>query len=390
MVDERFKYLFDKYVDNTASERELDELFQLCTSVNNNAKLDRLLREMYLKSFEEVDSSFVDIEKDKILAALRKSCAPSKSRVHIKRIIYTTAAACLLIFMGFYFLTSDRELIKEGIVDYQDIPAGGDKAMLILGNGNHVLLDTLAIGNSIWDGQMQITKLSNGQISYEVNGGESLTDVYNNVETPTGGNFQVVLPDGTKVWLNALSRLKYPLNFGPKERRIELQGEAYVEVAKNAKKPFIIDLPKGKGIKVLGTHFNINTYNRDKQITTVTEGKVQVKGEGGSEIVEGNQQLIFDRQHIQLLKENVNMEQALAWKNGSFSVHSISLHDLMSEVERWYGVQVKLEDGDDVEFVIRLRKDISLRGLIKLLELTKEVKFELNNKTLKVMKIKKI
>jgi len=294
------------------------------------------------------------------------------------------------LVLGLYFIFQNdrtKEVVTE-LVQQNDIPAGGNKAVLTLGDGKRVILDGLTEGAILQEGPIKITKSSDGQLTYSISPDEQLKISYNSVETPTGGFYQILLPDGTHVWLNSQSSLRFPTAFRENERRVELTGEGYFEVAKNPSKPFIV-MAGDTRVQVLGTHFNINSYAiGESTSTTVLEGKVAVgNGRTQQHVVPGQQLTVF-KNKPSILSQGVDLAQVVAWKDGYFCKKSIRLQDLMNEVERWYGVKVQYQEPLAAEFVVKLRKDISLKELLTVLELTGEVKFNLTNKTLKVMKMR--
>jgi transmembrane sensor len=217
---------------------------------------------------------------------------------------------------------------------------------------------------------------------------------YNAISTPKGRQFQLVLPDGTKVWLNAASSLKYPTRFNGKERRVEITGEAYFEVAKNINMPFIATIPPqpgglgGASVKVLGTHFNINAYANEPSLkTTLLEGSVQVTaGKNGMNLKPGQQAAISNEtNHTIQLINGVDVEKVMAWKNGVFNFNEATLQEVMHQLERWYDIEVQYEPGvPQLEFVGKMGRDLSLNNVLRGLELSK-VHFRLEGRKLTVM-----
>ncbi|MHC8949566.1 FecR family protein [Sphingobacterium hungaricum] len=393
MVEDRINNLFAKYYDKTISFDERNELFRWILDDKNKSQVEYLLKTFYDKEFENPNSILVEIDNHRILNSifeqnhLQEQNNSSKKIAWIRPILAVACTILICMFFLFKFSDRDKQIIDPNASAVNDIPAGGNRAILTLGNGEEVLLDSLNSGESLTESNILITKSADGLLTYTMPNGIDNINSYNTLSTPIGGFFQIVLSDGTKVWLNALSSLKFTPSFPKNERRVELTGEAYFEVAKDATKPFIVDV-NGTSVKVLGTHFNINSYETNSNTsTTVLEGAVLVsKNDFNKKIIPGQQALTSENGEM-LLNKAVDLSEVVAWKDGYFSKGSIQFKILMDEVSRWYGVKLDYKDNIDTEFVGRFPKNLSLQELISVLELTKVVKFELNNKTLKIMKM---
>ncbi len=385
MIDKEFQDLLLKYFYKSASESERKALFELLSKEEYREQAQAIMEDLYNQEWDALED--IDFNRQEVLNSIISSPASSEKKViHWKR--WTMYAASILLVLGLYFIFQNdrtKEVVTE-LVQQNDIPAGGNKAVLTLGDGKRVILDGLTEGAILQEGPIKITKSSDGQLTYSISPDEQLKISYNSVETPTGGFYQILLPDGTHVWLNSQSSLRFPTAFRENERRVELTGEGYFEVAKNPSKPFIV-MAGDTRVQVLGTHFNINSYAIEESTsTTVLEGKVAVgNGRTQQHVVLGQQLTVF-KNKPSILSQGVDLAQVVAWKDGYFCKKSIRLQDLMNEVERWYGVKVQYQEPLAAEFVVKLRKDISLKELLTVLELTGEVKFNLTHKTLKVMK----
>ena len=232
-----------------------------------------------------------------------------------------------------------------------DIAPGGNRATLTLSDGTIVSLDQIKEGEIYQDNKLSIRKTKDGQIEYVASANASSNPnqptIYNQINTPKGGQYQVTLPDGSKVWLNASTTLKYPTSFSSSERIVELEGEAYFEVAKS-NAPFYVKT-ENQQIQVLGTQFNVNAYPDELGTkTTLLEGSVKltaVKKERKSNqdiiLKPGEEALLIKDKGIQLSK--VNVKQAVAWKNGLFHFEDADLQSVMREFSRWYGVEIKFD-----------------------------------------------
>lgn len=315
-----------------------------------------------------------------------------KSRKHqtlTRRFLWpvVTAAACLLLAFSaaLYFYNSDRSAQKGEVKAFaRDIPAGGNKAYLTLADGKKISLTDASSGMIANQSGIQITKTSNGQLVYTITDKKALgkSDHYNRIETPRAGQYQLNLPDGTKVWLNAASSLKYPANFSSKkERSVELTGEAYFEVAKDKNHPFVVK-SAGQEVKVLGTHFNVNAYSDEHNVrTTLLEGSVKINDR--VLLVPGEQSVFAGGQ---LSVKSVNVSDAIDWKNGEFVFNKEPLNDILRKVSRWYNVDViYLRSAQDVPtFSGSVSRFENVSVVLRMLEETSNVRFSIEGKTIKV------
>jgi transmembrane sensor len=252
-----------------------------------------------------------------------------------------------------------------------DIAPGGDKAVLTLSDGSTILLDNAQNGNVAQQGNTKVIKLDNGQLAYSPSrskmglGGEVL---YNTIATPKGGQYQIVLPDGTRVWLNAASSIKFPTVFSGATRNVEMTGEVYLEIAKSAKQPFSVTTGKTT-IQVLGTSFNINAYSDEEaEKTTLIEGKVKVLKGNSEAILLPGQQAQITQQKLSVVRD-ADIEKVMAWKNGLFNFNGAGVEEVMRQLSRWYDIEVVYEkDVPDIEFIGKMSKNVSLSGVLKGLE----------------------
>ncbi|WP_316805615.1 FecR family protein [Pedobacter nototheniae] len=388
MSNSEFAYLFSKYFDKTATAEERDAFMQHLATLKSDIEINKLLEEAYNNNVDQLE--FPAPIKAKILHNIFSS-AHKTNQVKVFKFYkgwIKYAAAILLISLGIGFYWYQKQLQNPLLTsNTKDILPGGNRAVLTLGNGKKVILDDAATGLLAEQGNIEVRKAADGQIVYNIKEESGAASVINTIETQNGGQYQINLPDGTKVWLNAASTLKYPTSFAANERKVELKGEAYFEVAKNEKKPFKVMLNNDAQIKVLGTHFNINAYPEEESINaTLLEGSIAMSsGKQTEKIVPGQQAQAFNSHRINVVND-VNVDEVIAWKNGFFSVRTVSLQDIMKQVEKWYDVKVIYKDNVQAEFVAKLPRNVRLLALIKLLEYTKQVHFKLEGKTLYVMK----
>lgn len=271
--------------------------------------------------------------------------------IHKRRKIYVAAAAVLLLFgaISFYWHSNRKattqypKSLVENPYFKNDIAPGVNRAVLTLSNGEKITLDDSTSGMLADEGGARIVKSVKGGVIYEERKG-GVTVVNNTVTTPRGSQYQLTLPDGTKVWLNASSSITFPTLFREKERRVKVSGEAYFEVAKNAAQPFIVSA-NNMLVNVLGTHFNVNAYADENAIrTTLLEGSVKIIEtftQHGRIIVPGEQSKLDKTGNISV--EKVNTEEIIAWKDGFFRFHRTDVATLMRQISRWYNVDVQYE-----------------------------------------------
>jgi len=226
------------------------------------------------------------------------------------------------------------------------IEPGGDKAFLTLENGVKIALNDMGSGTIVNQSGIKITKTQDGQLIYEIvdadEGSEEIS--FNTIETPKGGQYQLILPDKSHVWLNAASSLRYPTRFNGKERRVELKGEAYFEIARNEDKPFKVET-HNQVVEVLGTHFNINSYEDEPETrTTLVEGLVKVSKRFSNEstLLAPGEQTILSPGGLNKV-QNANLDEATAWKNMLFQFENVEIDVLMRQISRWYDVAIEYE-----------------------------------------------
>lgn len=389
MSDSRLDYLFGKYFDKTATIEERAEFMRLVAQLKSDEPLINLMEASY--RFDQSNLEFTPEIKEKILNNIYQE-TETIAPVHkitwfsISWLKYAAVLLLGILSFGIYFYKKEQNSLV--VLQTQDVAPGGNKAILTLGNGKKIVLDAAANGILVKQGNISISKTADGQLVYNVLGDENEAVMLNTIETPNGGQYQINLPDGTKVWLNAASSLEYPTLFTGAERNVTLKGEAYFEVSKDVKKPFKVRLGNNSEVDVLGTHFNINAYMEENTInTTLLEGAVLVKSGSFAERLVPGEQAQVNRISSRIgLRNDVNIDQVMAWKNGFFSTNAISLHTLMNQIKKWYDVDVVYQDEVEAEFVAKLPRDVPLSELLRLLELTKKVHFKVDAKTVIVMK----
>lgn len=291
-------------------------------------------------------------------------------------------AALLLGLNAIYFHKSDRK--PENQVIAGDVFPGRNQAILTLAGGQKIMLDSSSVGKIGHQGNADIVKSGAGSIAYHPSMNSPLEATLNNLETPPAGQFQITLPDGTLVWLNNASRLTYPTAFVGKERQVELSGEAFFQVAKDAARPFRVKV-RDETVQVLGTSFNINAYLDEPAIaTTLVDGAVAVDHKGESvKLQPGNQARISQQGDLKVLP--VSVEPIIAWKNGFFTFdESVDFAAAMRQLSRWYAVRVEYEgEVPHQVFYGTIDRQVTLSQILKIFE-SKEYKLEIEGRTLHV------
>jgi ferric-dicitrate binding protein FerR (iron transport regulator) len=287
-------------------------------------------------------------------------------------------AACLAgiaLAIGIVYMRSlgDRKSAIAARLPKQqsDRAPGKDRAILTLANGTQVNLDSISAGQVAAQGSVHIVKQSNGLIAYEVGRTASKDDLaYNTLHTPNAGQYQLRLPDGTRVYVNNASDLRYPVAFNGLKREVFLSGEAYFEVERDDSKPFIVHLKNQENIEVLGTRFDIAAYPDEPNAsrTVLVDGKVKVDFKEKAVVLKPGQQAVNNGKN--LVVDNANIRSALAWKNGFFSFDDATAAEILTQLSRWYDVPVRVnnESAQQRRFEGRMSRDLTLRQALKILQ----------------------
>ena len=385
MTNSLISEYIDRYARGIITEEEKIQLASLFR--------DPLNREAVLQALDG-DWAFweqLDLELPETYAKIRSSVlekisAPANAVVPVrnlkrKRFRLIAAAVLVLVCVNAYFLLNRKEEAALQTVTATESPIlpGKDGAILTLANGKQINLDTIQNARIPLENGVE-ARIVDGTLVYEGQGREV---VYNTMSTPKGRQYQLTLPDGTRVWLNAASSIRYPTVFTGLNRKIEMEGEAYFEVAKTPK-PFIVAADQRAEITVLGTHFNVNSYrNEESLLTTVLEGAVQVNRNADRKTITAGQQASAT-ENIRVI-DKVNTSRVVAWKNGFFDFEGVSLKEVMKQLERWYDIDVVYsEDVPNITFWGGMTRDITLNDLLSGLK-ESGVNFKLEGRKLIVL-----
>lgn len=375
MNETEFLELLKKYQNDTLSDEDRDKLdaWYFYKASNANQQLNEYELE---DSYEYLKTKLPLKQNTKIVTLWPKVAA--------------AASIVILLGIGMFYFVKPKETIIQVVEKPIDIAPGGNKGVLTLSNGKQIILSDISskdiIAKEGEQDEVTIKMDANGVITYVINGdadsSKENVNSFNTLSTPTGGQYNIVLADGTKVFLNAVSSIKYPTQFNGNERIVELVGEAYFEVAKNKNKPFIVK-SENQSIEVLGTHFNVHAYENEPVIkTTLLEGSVAVTSKNQKAILRPGQQSNVSESYAKIAVKEVDTEEAIAWKNGRFKFDNADLKSVMKQLERWYGIKVEYRgDVSDVRFNGGTFRNKNLSEVLKVLELS-NIKFKVEGKTI--------
>ena len=320
---------------------------------------------------------------------LEKSIYDRKSR---RMTLRWSIAASIILLVGLFVgrtINGVRDIHEEQELAKSVMQPGTSKAILMMADGKEVVLEQGQNLNILLNERVRVATSSQG-IVYEEYGKGMVTEEYNKLTTPVGGEYSLVLSDGTKVFLNADSELKYPVEFSDGKRIVDLKGEAYFEVHKDSLRPFIVRM-NGAEVTVLGTSFNVNTYGDDGQIyTTLVNGSVRVSSvkNGQAEVLKPGMQSVMDVQSGQLTVREVDVEPYVAWREGRFVFRAMTLDLIMRQLQRWYDFEVFYQNPElkDYEFRGVIKRDMDLDKVLSVIKVTTNVDFEVKGKVITIIK----
>ncbi|HWW38225.1 FecR family protein [Pedobacter sp.] len=383
MNDDKLNNLIQKYLNGSISEPERKELQE---------EYDRQSSQPTEWLAEHIDES--NLVKERIRLNIKKEIFTGQtlnSRVkHLYRLLSAAAVLSIAIGTGWFMISRSTKTELTAAVHKERpnlIKPGTDKALLILADGKQIVLDNAKPGNIINSSGTQIIKTKEGQLVYSA-GEQKATggSVMNTLSTPRGGQYKILLPDGTLVWLNALSSLKFPAVFAGNERRVELAGEAYFEVAKDKKHPFKVKTALQE-VEVLGTHFNVMAYENESLIrTTLLEGSVRIHSKGQESLLHPGQESVLEKSKGNIVVKNVSIEEAIAWKNGFFMFVHEDIHSILNKISRWYDVDIVYQSQQlDNRYSGTISKFDEVTEVLKTMEMTGTVHFKIQGRRIYVM-----
>ncbi|WP_316787946.1 FecR family protein [Pedobacter frigoris] len=378
------KTLIEKYNRNEVSEEERDLVIEWYDRIEGNAP-----------EFADGEFDAITLEVYRNLQHYKSGNNEQVKRVRLWPRIAAVAAAVALIVLGVYFFNyrSDRHLDdrRDLLISANDIAPGKNGATLTLTNGKQIKLNDVVKGEIAGQAGVSIVKTANGQVMYQFLKGyerkDQLHGVSNTLSTGKGETYIVILPDGTKVWLNAVSSLKFDPQLHSHGRVVKLTGEAYFEVAKDKKRPFIV-ISEGQQLEVLGTHFNVNTYGDEHNgtVTSLLEGSVKVTGKEGSRVLKPGERGVNTIKGVLLLRGDA--QDDIDWKEGRFVFDNEPLEQIMAKVSRWYDVEIvdDRKSPKPVTFKGSFSRYEHVSKVLSKLEFAGDVKFKIEGRKITITK----
>jgi len=403
MQQARLKRLLAEYFNNSISSTDCEELLTYLSSADP-VELDELI-DIEFAALDE-GPEFKGQQSQDVLSRIKadprfnqpahddQEDKPKVIKFYQRRFVQV-AAAILVFFIAGLVVFNNRKGITGSKIAKNNKPAaivpGSNKAILTVSDGKTIVLDAAANGLVARTGAGEVLKTQRGQLVYKDkasnNSAAAVANVeYNTLTTPRGGEYQLVLPDGTKVWLDAASSITYPVAFTGNSRRVKLTGQGYFEVAKNKEKPFYVDVNQSE-IKVLGTHFNISAYDDDgRNTTTLLEGSVQVTNNNKVAMLKPGQQAIIVKGSDNIAVSEADIEGAMAWKNGYFIFNDDDIRGIMRKVSRWYDVDVDFQrDFSDQHFGGTFYRSKSINELLDHFQKVGNLHFKVSGRRIVVM-----
>lgn len=381
MTRDEYLLLFKKFLAGNATPKETEKIMS------------------YQDDFDFTDSAIIEKDNDsilrekRILNELSASIAQQKpsgrfTTTWIAAAVLVIIAAASLLFVQNKKTVNPTLTYAKSLTSRHDVKPGTNKALLTLENGEQIALNDVGVGTVLKQGNITISKQANGLLEYKVTANAVTKSAieYNTISTPIGGQYSIVLPDGSKVWLNAASSLKFPTAFTGTERKVELNGEGYFEIAKNKHMPFKVKF-NNEEVEVLGTHFNIMAYP-DEAVTrtTLLEGSVSISKNNVKKVLIPGQQAVGGLPTNGFNINQVNTDEAIAWKNGLFLFHNENIKSIMKKIARWYNVDVYYQGTlTSQEYGGRISKSKNLSEILKNLELTGTIHFKIDGRRVTVM-----
>jgi transmembrane sensor len=396
----RLEFLYQLCITNRATQEEHQEMVRLMLLPENESLAKQLLNRAYLEPKETTDVTTK--EAASILQAIFLAAAENprltnidlhaQSRKFNKAKWWSAAAIMILIGTGIYFfaIKKSQTRVELGRTQQQefknDISPGGNKAILTLGNGSRIILDSFKNGLIAQQGNAKIIKQNSSQLTYNASFDKSTEIIYNTLTTPRGGQYQLELPDGTMVWLNAASSIRYPTVFAGKERKVEIAGETYFEVTKNPKMPFIVNINHFAEVEVIGTHFNVMAYGDEPVVkTTLLEGAVKFSMRNAKTILKPGDQAELSPSGDMKVINNANLADVIAWKNGYFQFHRAGTRAVMRQIARWYDVEISYEGNiPEEQLGGRISRNNNASEVLKILEVS-NIHFRIDGKRIIVI-----
>lgn len=379
MKKDRINVLSAKYFEGTLTEAERAELMRLYDLQSNSES------EWVAESHNEAD-----LVKQRMFSNIRQEIFPPKKRtVHLNLSRVLSAAAIILVvgaLAWLFFKSPPKQTTASYEAKSAKIKPGTSTAVLTLPTGSQIVLDQLAIGKTLQREGVKVQKTGEGQVVFTVTAQGLPQGRLSSISTPKGGQYEVVLPDGTKVWLNSASSIEFPTAFTGRERKVSLEGEGYFEVAKNRAMPFKVKTALQE-VEVLGTHFNVMAYADENRIrTTLIEGVVKVSSKNALVLLKPGQQAELNKNNNQISVHEVSTNAAVAWKNGVFMFEHEDMRSILNKISRWYDVEIIYKNtSTDHQYSGTISRFEEVTEVLKTMEMTGTVHFEIKGRRIYVM-----
>lgn len=410
MTNDRIEELLAKFLAGDISADEKAELEQWLSSDERHNIFQFVHKEEWVKrGIEELDKIDVESGYEKFVSKYQSpdqeeaaETQPARHSARRRWLLITSAAAAVIVlaFGSWYYLfksDSTPSVVKDDTESryHNDIPPGGNVATLQLADGRTIRLDQSANGLLADEGAVTVKKTASDKLEYNTgNNRHSEKELFNTISTPPGGQYRVVLPDGSKVWLNAGSSIRFPLSFTGRERRVSISGEAFFDVVHLKKGvPFIVSIQQASGttgeVQVLGTRFNVNAYNDEASVkTTLLKGSVRivptVKPSQATLIQPGQQADYNSTGAVEIRTPDTG--SITGWHEGKFIFQNEPIQSIMRQLSRWYDVKIIFKDPIDARFVATFPRNMQMSELLRILEKTNIVRFAIDGKTVTVMR----
>jgi ferric-dicitrate binding protein FerR (iron transport regulator) len=387
-MEQHFSNLVQKYLTNSLTASEQEELVAMSRLQEHRVALEEMITaDMQENAFgEEEDPALKQQMFDQLETRIAEwEATPAVRTTPVRKLLIRFAAVAAVVAAlsaGYYFLLQDKKVRQQNAEkrSQENIAPGSNKATLTLADGSTIALDDSKEGNLTTQGGVKVMKLDSGMLAYKApaSGGKM---VFNTITTPRGGQFQLLLSDGSHITLNSASSLKFPTAFNGESREVILTGEAFFEVTEDAAKPFRVKAGETT-VEVLGTSFNIMSYtNEPLQSTTLVEGTVKLNALGLAQILRPGEQAVLNYQSNRVQVRSADVEEAIAWKNGKFQFVKKNINTIMRQIERWYDVDVEFKgDFSDVVLSGVVSRKEHVFQLLEALEETGDVHFQTTGK----------
>lgn len=381
MDQKQLTNLFLKFHNRKASPEEIDSLNKLLTQHDSEAEIKDIIENVF-NTLSVTDIKNVALKEAE--STYQKIILHPREQENVRKLrpIMSAAAAILIFVMGYIFILIYQNK-NVSISKNTEVVKAKPAVILKLGSGKSIDLSAEDAEKSAKEGGVTISRAKNGDLIYAADQQEHLSQ-QNVLSTPNGRTFNFTLPDGTRVWLNAASTLTYTTGLLDKGiRRVKMFGEGYFEVSKDKLHPFVVETAN-QSVRVLGTHFNIRSYNEDEVFTTLMEGSIEVRTANDQNLIKPGEQSSLVSGHLMVAKTDVN--RTIAWKNGFFEFYNDDLTTIIEELQRWYGINADLKNMPAIKFTGIIPRSKELTEVLKILKVVGDINLVMKEGRLQMAK----